>query len=517
MKIVTSEQMRALDRAAIEKHGIPSLDLMERAGMGLAQVVRPHITAGGGRVLIIAGRGNNGGDGLVAARHLMESGIDVGVIVLSASGGLSEDSKVNLEKLSDVDVKCVEDTASFDEAARGIETTALIIDAVLGTGLAREVEGLAARAIDLMNSSGTPVVSADVPSGLASDTGEVLGRAVRAALTVTFGLPKRGFFAGAGPDHVGEISIVDIGIPAEETSGIDSDLELITPDDFIGAFRTRRRASHKGSFGHVAVFAGSKGHLGAGYLASLAALRSGCGLVTYCLPESAFAKFDARYPEVMCDALPDGGSGAFTEAGLDRALEISSGKGAVAIGPAIGTADGTAGFVNSFLFKSGAPCVVDADALNVLDVDGLTHRHAAAVLTPHPGEMARLMGAAAEEIQADRTGFARALADRTGAVTVLKGSMSVVAEPRGVAWINPTGNPGMASAGMGDALTGMIASFIAQGIDALTAARAAVYLHGLAGDMAAVEMGQESVTATEVIARIGRAMEECKQSGHPER
>ncbi len=511
MKIVTAEQMRALDRAAIEKHKIPSLDLMERAGMGLAQVVRSSLQEGA-RVLVIAGRGNNGGDGLVAARHLRESGIDVGVIVLSASDGLSDDSQANLARLSGVDARCVEDAASFDEAVRGSGTPSLIIDAVLGTGLAREVEGLAARAIDFMNSSGAPVVSADVPSGLSSDTGEVLGRAVRAALTVTFGLPKRGFFAGAGPDHAGEVSVVDIGIPSEEIDAVDSDLELITPDDFIGAVRPRRRAAHKGSFGHVAVFAGSAGHLGAGYIASLAALRAGCGLVTYCLPETAFAKFDARYPEVMCDALPDGGSGAFTGAGLNKALEISIGKGAVAIGPAVGTADGTASFVNSFLFKSGAACVVDADALNVLDVDGLTHRHAAAVLTPHPGEMARLMGATTQEVQADRTGFARALADRTGAVAVLKGSMTVVAEPRGTAWINPTGNPGMASAGMGDALTGVIASFIAQGMDALTAARAAVYLHGLAGDMAAAELGQESVIATDVIARIGRAIEELRQA-----
>jgi NAD(P)H-hydrate epimerase len=386
----------------------------------------------------------------------------------------------------------------------------VIVDAIFGTGIDREVSGHAAHAIDRMNDSGVGIVSADIPSGLSADTGEVMGHAVRAALTVTFGLPKAGFFANAGPEHTGCVSVIDIGIPGEAVEACESNLELNSPDGFAEHFSARERDTHKGTYGHVAVFAGSGGHLGAGYLASLAALRAGCGLATYCLPAAAFDKFDARYPEIMCEAIPDEGKGAFAGIGIERALEIENGKQAIAIGPAIGTSDETGKFVNAFLLKSGVPAVIDADALNVLDIDALERTHVPAVLTPHPGEMSRLVGVSTKEIQADRVGFARSLADRTGAVVVLKGSMTVVAEPRGQDYINFTGNAGMATAGTGDALTGMIASFIAQGMEPIVAARAAVYIHGLAGDMAAEDVGQESLVATDVISHVGRAIESLR-------
>jgi hydroxyethylthiazole kinase-like uncharacterized protein yjeF len=513
MKIVTAKQMRALDSAAIEKHGIRSLDLMERAGAGLADAVLGLLPDGEGAVLVIAGSGNNGGDGLVAARLMKEAGADVEVIVLSARSKLSPDAQANFGRLSGDDIHTVESADAFDEATGEVGMPDIIVDAIFGTGIDREVSGLPGHAIDYMNGSGVGIVSADIPSGLSADTGEVMGRAVRAACTVTFGLPKAGFFAGQGPEHAGCVSVVDIGIPQEEIDASESNLELNSPDGFVQNFAPRGRESHKGTYGHVAVFAGSGGHLGAGYLASLAALRAGCGLVTYCLPGAAFEKFDARYPEVMCEAIPDDGRGAFGGIGLERALEIEGGKQAVAIGPAIGTSDDTKKFVNAFLLKSGVPAVIDADALNVLDIDALERTHASAVLTPHPGEMARLMGVDTKEIQADRVGFARSLADRTGAVVVLKGNMTVVAEPRGQDYINFTGNPGMATAGMGDVLTGMIAAFIARGMEPIVAARAAVYVHGLAGDMAAKEGGEESLIASDVISGIGRAIEALRKEG----
>lgn len=510
MKIVTAKQMRALDRAAIEKHKIPSLVLMERAGAGLADAVLGLMPDERGTVLVVAGGGNNAGDGLVAARLMGEAGADVEIIMLSAKDRLSPDALVNFERLSGIDIHIVDDADAFDEAMSDVGVPDVIVDAIFGTGIDRNVTGMPAHAIERINNSGVGIVSADIPSGLSADTGEAMGCAVRAALTVTFGLPKAGFFAGVGPEYTGCVSVVDIGIPAEEVEACESNLELNSPEGFANQFAPRERDTHKGTYGHVVVFAGSGGHLGAGYLASLAALRAGCGLVTYCLPAAAFDKFDARYPEVMCEAIPDDGRGAFGGVGLERALEVEAGKQVVAIGPAIGTSDDTRKFVNAFLLKSGVPAVIDADALNVLDIEALERTHVSAVLTPHPGEMSRLVGVSTEEIQADRVGFARSLADRTGAVVVLKGNMTIVAEPRGQDYINFTGNSGMATAGTGDALTGMIASFIAQGMEPIVAARAAVYIHGLAGDIAAEEIGQESLVATDVISRIGRAIESVR-------
>jgi hydroxyethylthiazole kinase-like uncharacterized protein yjeF len=257
------------------------------------------------------------------------------------------------------------------------------------------------------------------------------------------------------------------------------------------------------------VFAGSKGHLGAGYLACLASLRAGCGLITYCIPETAFKRFDARYPEIMCDTIPDDGTEAFSESGLSAAIQIASTKQAFAVGPAIGTARGTSSFVNALLTETCVPCVVDADALNVLDTKQLKVRKGPVVLTPHPGEMAKLCKTTSEDVQNDRIGFARALSERTGAIVVLKGCGTCVAVPNGNVAINPTGNPGMATAGMGDALTGIIASFIAQRMDIVAACKAAVYLHGLAGDLAARELGESSIIASDVISRIGKAIYEA--------
>jgi NAD(P)H-hydrate epimerase len=511
MKIVTSEQMRALDRKAIEGHGIPSLVLMERAGEGLARLVRPFVREDG-NVLVVAGRGNNGGDGLVAARLLAGSGIQVQTVMLDAENDLSADARINLQKLgsSSVSIKQVADEAELEALRHVFLGASVIVDALFGTGLARAVGGLPKMIIELMNASDAHVISADIPSGLSSDDGSVQGLAVRAAATATFGLPKCGLFVGRGPEYAGRVEVMDIGIPAAEIAKIVSALNLTEPSDFAGTLRERKLLSHKGSYGHVVVFAGARGHLGAGYLTSLAALRAGCGLVTYCLPAAAFEKFDARYPEIMCEAIPDGGKAAFIDAGLESALQILEGKSAFAIGPAVGQDAGTRAFTNHLLSRARLPAVIDADGLNVLDLDAIKERNAATILTPHPGEMARLMGRTVNEIESDRVGIALACAARTGAIVVLKGYRTVIADPDGRAFINPTGNPGMASAGMGDTLTGFIASLLAQGRPPLEAAQASVYVHGLAGDIAAREIGDFALIASDVAARFGRALEECR-------
>ena len=501
--------MRELDRAAIEKHRIPSLLLMERAGEGVARAVLSLPPGDGKSAAVICGRGNNGGDGLVAARHLLSAGLDVFVVLLAGRDDLSADARANLDRLEPLTARIVTAKSASELAAfaPAIAKASCAIDAIFGTGLDRPASGAAAAAIDMLNSISLPVIAVDVPSGLSADTGEPLGAAVKADVTVTFGLAKVGLVTGQGYDFAGRIELVDIGIPTEETEKIECGLEFIEPSIFVRHFEKRDTAAHKGSFGHVAVFAGSRGHLGAGYLSCLAALRSGAGLATYLLPEGAFSKFDARYPEIMCDAVPDGGSGIFSPEGLAFALSSLEGKSVAATGPAIGTGEATRGFVNSFAKEAKLPLVIDADALNVLDLGTLAARRHATVLTPHPGEMGRLTHLSTDEIQRDRVGYATRLAQEHSVTVVLKGRGTVVANPDGTAAINPTGNAGMATAGMGDALTGIIAAFLAQGMDAKTASCAAVYVHGMAGDMAAGDSGERALITSDVINRLGVAIE----------
>jgi NAD(P)H-hydrate epimerase len=350
----------------------------------------------------------------------------------------------------------------------------------------------------------------DIPSGLAADTGLPLGQAVCATATVTFCLPKRGLFVGEGLKYAGQVDVVDIGIPQEEMEKVKVPLSVIDPQMFVRKLPKRRPNAHKGTFGHVVIFAGSRGHLGAGYLACLAALRAGCGVATYCIPEKAFVRFDARYPEVMCDPIPDAGSASFHPSGLDQALAIARGKSAVAIGPAIGASPATREFVNGLVKRIDVPLVIDADGLNVLDLASIRRRRSFTILTPHPGEMSRLMSATSSAVQADRLGFASKLAQASGAIVILKGQGTVVAAPDGTAFINPTGNAGMATAGMGDALTGMVASFLAQGMDPRDASVAAVYIHGLAGDMAAAEHTERALITSDVIRCLGKAIKEIE-------
>ena len=513
MKLVTAQQMRELDRAAIERHGVPSLELMERAGQGVAHAVQKRVESQKGTVVVVVGRGNNGGDGLVCARHLISAGYQVSVLLLASPNLLSPDARANWELLAPLTAHllAIESVGELNSHRPTLATASCIVDAVLGTGLDREVGGLAAAAIEAINSSGVPVIAVDIPSGLSADTGLPLGQAVTAMATITFGLPKQGLFIGQGPSCAGQVEVVDIGIPQEEVEKVESALSVIDPSMFVHRLPKRRADAHKGTFGHVVVFAGSRGHLGAGYLACLAALRAGCGVVTYCIPEKAFVRFDARYPEVMCDPIPDAGTANFHPLGLDEALDIARGKSAVAIGPAIGTSQSTREFVNRLVKRIDVPLVIDADGLNVLDLASVRGRRSLTILTPHPGEMSKLMGTTSAAVQADRLGFASKLAAASGAIVVLKGQGTVVATPDGRASINLTGNAGMATAGMGDALTGMVASFLAQGMDSRNASAAAVYIHGLAGDMAAAEHTERALITSDVIRCLGRAIKEIER------
>jgi len=502
MKLVAAEQMRSLDRAAIGEGGIPSLDLMEMAGSSVADaVVRIMPSSDGGRIFVVAGKGNNGGDGLVAARNLALRGYDVDVAILADSNSLSVDARANFERLSETNVRVVfiDDESKLHDVVSKSSDVKIIIDAILGTGIKNDVRGLSASAIDIINAGSKRVVSADMPSGISSDTGMAMGRAVKATVTVTFGLPKIGLFVGDGPAHAGRIIVADIGIPKEYVNAVDAKYEMIDDIMVKRHFRPRRADGHKGNYGHVVVFAGSRGHLGAGYLACMASLKFGSGLATYCLPKSTFAKFDTRYPEIMCDAIEDSESGEFVSSSLEEALAILNKKSAAVIGPAIGTSDETRRFLNGFVERASIPLVIDADGLNLLNISSFNTYGKVRILTPHPGEMSRLMEKSTREIQSSRFESANKLARDTGAIVVLKGRGTVVASPDGRLAVNPTGNAGMATAGMGDALSGMIASLLGQGITAFEAACAAVYVHGLAGDVAADKIGERPLITSDVI------------------
>ncbi|MBI2092204.1 MAG: NAD(P)H-hydrate epimerase [Deltaproteobacteria bacterium] len=390
MKLVTSSLMLALDSAAI-RSGVPSIDLMERAGKGVAEAVKKRFSRKG-LVSVVVGKGNNGGDGLVAARYLKESGFAVAVFLLAPWTEFKDDARTNWDRLAGkgIDVFEVISESDIKKYLKKFEESVCIVDAIFGTGLSNEVAGKYKTAIEFINKLVKPVVSVDIPSGLSSDTGRPLGSAIRARLTVTFGLPKVGLMTNTGSEYAHEIEVVDIGIPGELVKKTDTKHYLITPDMFADFFGPREKDVHKGSFGHVLIVGGSTGKIGAGLIASRAALRVGCGLVTYALPKTAYAKFDTHSPEVMYEAVEDGDKGFF---GKSSKVNLKD-KSVVALGPGIGTEEATKSFVREIAKKSSAPLIIDADGLNCIadNIASISGRKNPVILTPHPGEMSRLAG-----------------------------------------------------------------------------------------------------------------------------
>lgn len=511
MNIVPSHTMRELDRKAIETYGIASLDLMEHAGEGVVRVIQKYFPGGHQRAVILVGRGNNGGDALVVARLLCQTFWNVSVWLMTLPRRLSPDAKKNWDRLQShpFEYQVLSSENDMRMLIQNLTTTHLLVDGLFGTGLSKPLTGLVKKLVDEVNRAGRPLVSIDLPSGLHADSGEILGTALRAHHTVTLGLPKRGLFFAKGPTLAGRVHVVDIGIPSAEIKKMKTNEHLITAEDVVAAFPARPRAMHKGQAGHVLTLAGGRLMLGAGYLASRAALRIGAGLVSYALPDKACEKFDARDPEIIPAPLPDDGSAFLHPVGVDEALQLTRGKQAVAIGPGIGQSRDTAAFVEKFLSHVALPTVIDADALNCIahHLDVLVKSHGVFVLTPHPGEMARLTG---KKISSDpdiRAETARQFAKKWKAIVVLKGAGTVVGTPDGQVWINPTGNPGMATAGSGDALAGVIAGLLAQGVDPVCASIAGVFVHGLAGDLAAESIGSVGITASDVIDHLPRARE----------
>jgi hydroxyethylthiazole kinase-like uncharacterized protein yjeF len=521
MLIATAEEMRKLDQSTIHEVGIPGIVLMENAGRSLVQIVLDRFFPLAGKyVSVFAGRGNNGGDGFVIARYLHEQGCSVNVYLLSPATLVSGDARTNLEICRKLGISIVEILDSQDTEKHQEEwgRADLIIDALLGTGLNADVRGLYAEVIQIINQLSAPKVAVDVPSGLDADRGKPLGVCIRADLTVTFGLPKLGQVIYPGREFVGDLYVVDISIPREVTGVHNLRHALLTPQE-LTLPGPRKGDSHKGHYGHLLVVAGSPGKTGAAAMASEAAARAGAGLVTLGVPKSLNPILEVKLTEVMTEPLAENADGVLGPQALKALLKIMESKTALALGPGLSTLEGPAELVRELLLNSRIPVVIDADGLTALskDLNLLRRVRCPLILTPHPGEMARLMNTTPSQVQADRIGLSRSLAEEFGVIVVLKGAATVVALPDGRIFINPTGNPGMATGGMGDILTGLIGGLLAQKMEPAEAAKTGVFIHGLAGDRCARRQGPVGYLASDLLAEIPLLMAELGEKRKPKR
>jgi len=516
MKVLTAAEMQRLDRLTSERYGVPSLALMEHAGRSVADfLVERFSPLKEHNITVICGRGNNGGDGLVIARLLRAQNLSPRVILLAEPGSCKGDAAVNLERLTATGApEVAENHESWQRVRPTLAGTTLLVDAILGTGLSRPVEGFLLEVIRDLNESlrRTRIVSVDLPSGMSADAGELIGECVRTDACVTFTAPKVAHVFPPASEHVGEWVVKQIGTPPEAlTDGPELLLNVTARDDAAWMSAPRKPDTHKGSFGHVLILAGSIGKTGAAALAAKAALRAGAGLVTIGTARSALPIVASLGVEFMTEPLPETESGAISLRALDygRLDELVKGKSVLAVGPGIGGAPETAELVRTVVNKYELPVVLDADGLNAFAgcMDTFRADLRVRVLTPHPGEMARLTGLSTKEIQANRLRVAREFAAAHHAHLVLKGHRTLTAAPDGHVWVNPTGNPGMATGGTGDVLTGLVSGLLAASRDrAVTDVIAgAVYLHGLAGDLAAREKGQNAMIAGDLLDTVPQA------------
>ena len=508
MIVVTAAEMQAMDHRTIEEFGIPGRVLMENAGRGATRFLLqqfPHIQ--NKKVGVIAGRGNNGGDGFVIARYLKQRDISVGIYLLGNASGLQGDALANLKLLKPLGVPVIEipDEASFRLSKSEMDDLDFWIDAILGTGLKSEVKKYYRMIIDYINNQKRPIFSVDLPSGLNSDTGQICGACIRADATATFAYAKIGHMIYPGAGYTGKLKIIDIGIPPHIVDAVDPQQFLITPKLIRSYLQPRPADAHKGTTGHLLVIAGSTGKTGAAAMTCMSALRAGAGLVTLGVGKSLNAILEGRILEAMTAPLPDSGEGVLTKPAYDSICNVLlPGKNCLAIGPGLGQAAETKKLVRKIILESEIPTVVDADGLNNLAgaVNELKNAKAPIILTPHPGEMARLLDKRVSDVQQDRINCAREFALQHRVHVVLKGARTVCASPNGHIYINTSGNAGMASGGMGDVLTGVIAGLLAQGLTPQAACLAGVYLHGAAADELADLKGPYGYLAGEVMDSI---------------
>ncbi len=513
MKIVTAQEMKNIDRRAVKDFGIPGPVLMENAASSVMSEMEKYFGClDGVRIGIICGKGNNGGDGLALARRLRIRGVTVRVALLAPFSAVSGEAKVNLSILRKMDVE-IQQSASSGFITDFISWADILVDAILGVGLASPLKGVFAHTVNSINAAGKRVVSIDIPTGIDSDTGKILGVAIRTDLTVTMALLKRGLVLYPGADFAGTVRVADIGIPSEAVEREELSVSLLDRASARMTVTRRKPDAHKGDYGHLMVIAGSPGKAGAAVMTAKSSLRTGAGLVSVATPNNLVPIIQSQIFEAMCIPAAESMEGTLGIASEEELLRSVDAMSAVAIGPGLSTHFESAQLVRNIFPRIRLPLVIDADGLNAFVGHRTLLKEAKApvILTPHPGEMGRLLSLSAADVQKNRINIAARFAKEYNVVLVLKGAGTVIATPQGEIFINSSGNPGMATGGTGDVLTGMIGGFLAQGLPAMQAACLGVYLHGLAGDIAARELGEASLIAGDVIEKIPQAMKEIQQ------
>lgn len=511
MKVLTSHQMRLMDQAAIDDFGIIGPILMENAGLEIFRAILkrfPEIAQE--NVVIVAGKGNNGGDGFVVARHLYNQGNDPQVFLLGKKADIKGDAKLNLDIILKMGISVSEITSltQWDKKKNIIEGASLLVDAIFGTGLTAPAAGLYGQIIEDLNMIAAFKVAVDIPSGLTADDFELIGPCIMADLTLTMAAPKVAHIFPPAEDYVGELVVADISMPPVLFEAKELKLELVERKMLSRVFRGRKKDTHKGTFGHLLILAGAMGKTGAAVMAGKAALKMGAGLVTLGTPRSCLPVIARSIVEIMTEPLAETSAQTIAFDALESIQKFSKGKDAGLIGPGISTHESTAQLILDLLPELQIPLVLDADALNILsqEPDVLKSLSHPVVLTPHPGEFARLCGTDTSRIAKEKLELAPKFAAEYGVYLVLKGYKTLIATPDGRVYVNPTGNPGMATGGSGDVLSGMLAAMIMQEKDILTAVLAAVYVHGLAGDLAAEEFGEKSLLAGDLITLLPFAL-----------
>jgi NAD(P)H-hydrate epimerase len=511
MRVLNTAQMREADRRTIEDLGIPALVLMENAGRQVVAAIEARFEAFEAlRVSVLCGPGNNGGDGFVAARVLAERGLDVGVFLLGQAADVKGDARTMLTILRNLgqDVVEIRDASTWELHGSDVLGADLIIDALFGTGLRGGLSGLAETIIADVNAAPRPVVAIDLPSGVSADGPDLPGPVIDAVMTVALGAPKLPLLLPPAERLAGTLVVADIGIPDAIIDAVEGPrIRVLTREDMRALIQPRSQDSHKGDYGRVLVVAGSRGKSGAAHLAAMGALRSGAGLVTVAAPASVAAIVATLGAEYMTLPLEESADGTVTPESVDAIL--SAHADVIAVGPGLGQSAAAGAFVRALVERTGVPLVLDADALNAFAgraTDLVARDGVDIIITPHPGEMGRLVGLGVDEVQAHRLDIAREFAQSHRVHVILKGHRTIVASPDGALALNLTGNPGMATGGTGDVLLGAVAGWFGQLLDAESAAHLAVYLHGLAGDLAEADEGECALIAGDVVSRLGDAV-----------
>ncbi|MDW8002260.1 MAG: NAD(P)H-hydrate dehydratase [Deltaproteobacteria bacterium] len=512
MKVMSPERMAKYDNYAINEWGIPSSVLMENAGRSVFRLIKETYMNGKKRIVVIAGRGNNGGDGFVVARYAKMEGYEVTVFLLGKKSELKGDALLNMELYEKTGGQILEITENFDEVRSYLEKTDIIVDAIFGTGLSKEVQGLEKEAIEAINDLGKTVVSIDIPSGLNGKTGKPQPVSVMACHTFTFGYPKLGHVLFPGVQYTGRLTVIDISIPrhAEEILGWDA--EVIDGCLIRSLLKERPPESHKGNYGHAVVIAGSKGKTGAAYMASVAALKIGAGLVTLVIPESLNPILETKTTEVMTFPVPDRNKGHFTMDGFEMTKEFVSDKDVVILGPGLSQEEEAMEFARRIFLETDKPFVIDADGINAFkdEPDLLRNGKNRTLITPHPGEFSRLIKKSTREINEDRIGIGLGFVKSYEIALVLKGARTLIFDEAGRIYINPTGNPALAKGGSGDILTGFIGGLKSQGYSLVEAAILGTYLHGYIADRYVEKYSDMDLLAMDLLCDLGLAIREIK-------